>query len=84
MLRNILDKLLYIDEYPTIDSNLTDTNVGARKTRNMRDTLFIINVILNEARQNKYKEIYVQLFDVENALTKSGLKNALMTYMTVA
>ena len=30
-LRNILDRLMYNDEYSTIDSNLTDCNVGSRK-----------------------------------------------------
>ena len=32
--RSILDRLIYNDEYVTIDSNLTDSNVGARKSRN--------------------------------------------------
>ena len=31
VLRNILDKLIYNNEYPNIDSNLSDSNVGARK-----------------------------------------------------
>ena len=29
--RSILDRLIYNDEYSNIDSNLTDSNVGARK-----------------------------------------------------
>ena len=44
-LRNILDKLIYNDEYPTIDANLTDSNVGARQKRNIRDNIFVINAI---------------------------------------
>ena len=35
--KTIFDKLLYNDKYETIDSNLTDSNVGARKSRNIRD-----------------------------------------------
>ena len=31
VLRNILDKLIYQDEYETIDQNLTNCNVGSRK-----------------------------------------------------
>ena len=42
-LRNILDRLLYNNEYSTIDNNLTDSNVGARKGRNIRDNIFVIN-----------------------------------------
>ena len=32
--RSILDKLIYYDEYSNIDSNLTNSNVGARKNHN--------------------------------------------------
>ena len=43
ILRSILDRLIYNDEYNTIDSNLTDSNVGARKGRNIRDNIFVLN-----------------------------------------
>ena len=32
VIRNILDKLLYVDLYETIDNNLTDCNVGNEET----------------------------------------------------
>ena len=41
-LRSILDKLIYNDEYPVIDENMTDSNVGARQERNIRDNIFVI------------------------------------------
>ena len=41
--RSILDKLIYIDEYETIDKNLTDSNVGGRRGRNIRDNIFVIS-----------------------------------------
>ena len=31
ILRNILDRLMYNDEYSTVDENMTDCNVGSRK-----------------------------------------------------
>ena len=37
--RNILDILIYNDEYENIDKNLTDCNVGARKGRNVTDNI---------------------------------------------
>ena len=55
VIRNILDKLLYVDLYETIDKNLTDCNVGSRKRQNIRDNLFVINAISNESKQ-KYEE----------------------------
>ena len=45
--RTILDKLINIDEYKNIDKNLTDANVGARKKRNIRDNIFVLNAIIN-------------------------------------
>ena len=35
ILRSILDKLMYNDSHYTIDSSLTDGNVGARKLRSV-------------------------------------------------
>ena len=45
--RSILEKLIYNDEYYTVDDNLTDANVGARKGRNIGDNLFVVNAVLN-------------------------------------
>ncbi len=36
ILRNILVKLIYDEEYDNIDDNLTNCNVGSRKGRNVR------------------------------------------------
>ena len=42
-----MDRLIYIDSYETIDSNLTDANVGARKERSVRDNMFVVNAVTN-------------------------------------
>ena len=52
VLRNILDKLIYDDEYENIDENLTNFSVGSRKRRNIRDNLFVINAIANASKNN--------------------------------
>ena len=49
--RTILDKLIYNDEYKNIDESMSDSNVGARKSRNIRDNLFVINGIINSVVQ---------------------------------
>ena len=51
VMRNILDQLIYNDIYPSIDSALTDANVGARKGRNICDNLFVLNAITNSVNQ---------------------------------
>ena len=65
ILRNILDRLLYNDVYPVIDSNLTDANVGSRKGRNIRDNLFVLNAITNSVAKGDERPCDVQAYDVE-------------------
>jgi hypothetical protein len=63
-IRTIIDKLIYQDEYETIDENLTDCNVGARKFRNIRDNLFVVNGVINAVVQGDDEPIDVELFDI--------------------
>ena len=63
--RAILDRLIYNDEYGTIDSNLTDSNVGARKSRNIRDNIFVINAIANSVVKGNQKPVDFQAYDVD-------------------
>ena len=63
--RAILDRLIYNDEYPNIDKNLSDSNVGARKTRNVRDNIFVLNAILNSHKNNLKEALDLQVYDVE-------------------
>ena len=65
IIRSILDRLIYNDEYPTIDSNLSDSNVGARKGRNIRDNIFVLNAVTNSVKKGKEDPIDIQIFDIE-------------------
>ena len=47
-LRSLLDKLIYTDVYPIIDQNMSCSNVGGRKKRNIRDHLFVIFGVIND------------------------------------
>ena len=46
-LKKVLDKLIYIDKYDDIDQNMSDSNIGARRGRNIKNHLFIIYGIIN-------------------------------------
>ena len=70
VIRSILDKLIYNDEYQTIDANLTDSNVGARRNRNIRDNIFVINAISNNTVKRNLKDRDVQIVDVEKCFDK--------------
>ena len=87
-IRTIIDKLLYNDEYNTIDANLTDCNVGARKQRNIRDNLFVVNGVINSVIEKDDKPVDIELFDIAkcfdalwlheclNDLYEAGLDNS--------
>ena len=46
-MKKILDKLIYIEKNYDVDKNMSDSNIGARKGRNMKNHLFIIYRIIN-------------------------------------
>ena len=78
---------IYNDEYSNIDINLTDSNVGARKQRNIRDNIFVMNAIINSMSKENGEALDCQVFDVEkcfdslwlheviNCLYEAGLRN---------
>ena len=76
-IRTIVDKLIYLDEYKTIDDNLTDCNVGARKKRNIRDNLFVVNGVINSVIKKNDKPIDVGLFDIIKCFDTLWLKECL-------
>ena len=47
--RSLILKLIHNDEYDNIDENMSDSNVGGRKKKNIGNRIFIINSIINEA-----------------------------------
>ena len=63
--RNILERVIYNDEYKTIDSNLTDCNVGARKKRNIRDNIYVPNAIMNDAINGTKEPVDIAMYDIE-------------------
>ena len=87
ILRTILDRLIYNDEYDIIEENLSDSNVGARKGRNVRDNILVLNAITNSIVNGNEDAVDVQIFDIEkcfdalwveecvNDLFTSGFKN---------
>ena len=46
--RSIFDKVIYADVYDIIGSNMSFSNVGGRKQRNIRDNLFVIYAAIND------------------------------------
>ena len=49
--RNILYRLIFNNEYETVVHNLTDSNVGGRRGRNIRDNVFVLNTVINAVKK---------------------------------
>jgi hypothetical protein len=73
-IRTIFDKLILNDKYEIINQSMSCANIGARKGRNIRDHLFVINGIMNEAIQSKTKNIDIQIVDIEKCFDKMSYK----------
>ena len=65
ILRTILDRLIYNDEYDDMEDALTDSNVGARKGRNVRDNILVLNAVTNSIVNGKEQAVDIQVFDIE-------------------
>ena len=63
IVRSILMKLSYQDKYKVVDKEMSDSNVGGRKNKNIRNHIFVLNSVLNDVIQNKKKCIDVEILD---------------------
>ena len=69
-LRSILDRLIYNDKYSVIDSKMSCSNIGARRGRNIRDHLFVLNAVMHEVSSDKNKNIDLEIYDVKKCFDK--------------
>ena len=61
--RDILMKLSYQDKYEVVDRSMSDSNVGGRKNKNIRNHIFVVNSVINEVIQNKKHSIDIEILD---------------------
>ena len=72
ILRYILMKMIYADKYDVIDKSMSDSNIGARKKKNIRNHIFVVNSILHDVLSSTSKDPvdimvldFKQMFDSE-------------------
>jgi hypothetical protein len=53
VIRYILMRLIYNMKYPTIDSNMSDCQMGGRKNKSCKHNIFIINGLIHEVVKSK-------------------------------
>ena len=77
VLKKITEKLIYNDKYKDIDKNMSDSNIGSRKKRNIRDHLLIIHGVINSVIRGKEEPIDIQIYDLEKAFDALWLEDCL-------
>ena len=77
VLRKILDKLTYHDKYPELDIGMSDSNIGGRKNKNIRNHLFIIYGVINSVIQGEDKCVDIQVYDLEQCFDALWLEDCL-------
>ena len=70
--RTILMTMIYKDKYDIIDRSISDSNIGARKEKNIRNHIYVVNSILHDVLSKKSNSPidimvldYKQMFDSE-------------------
>ena len=81
-IRAIIEKLVYEDTNEVIDNNMSDSNVGARKKRNIRDNLFVLYACINDAIRNK-KNIDIQYYDISKCFDTLWAQDTMNDYYDV-
>ena len=57
-------RLIYGDKYDDIDNSMSDSQVGGRKGKNVRNHIFVLNGIICDVLSTKKKiPIYILIFD---------------------
>ena len=76
-LKKILDNLIYLDKFEELDRNMSDSNIGARKGRNVKDHLFLIYGIINSVVNGNESCVDIQIYDLEKAFDALWLEDCL-------
>ena len=77
VLRKILDKILYMHLYPDLDTSMSDSNIGARSKKNVRNHLFIINGIINSVVKEGRECIDIMIYDIVQAFDSLWLQDCM-------
>ena len=78
VVRSILMKLIYNQNYEKIDQNMSESNIGGRKGRGCRDHIFVINGIIHHQLTKKVKKpLCIQIYDYTQMFDSMSLKESM-------
>ena len=74
--KSIMMKMIYNQEYDVIDLNMSDSNIGARKKMNIRNHIFVLNGIINEALKTG-KSVDIQILDYRQCFDSMWMEDCI-------
>ena len=69
-------KMVYQDKYEVVDRNMSDSNVGARKKKNIRNHLFVVNGIINDVLVKKEESVDIGFLDYRQCFDSMWLEES--------
>ena len=65
--KKCLENMLFNNFYTDLDKNMSESNLGSRKKRNLKDHLLIMNGVINSVINGKEECVNIQIFDLEKS-----------------
>ena len=76
--RSILMRMIYQDKYEGIDQSMSDSQIGGRKGKNIRNHIWMINGIICDVLSSKKKTpVDIQIFDYKQCFDSLWLEECL-------
>ena len=81
VLRTILMKLIYGRTYDKVVCNMTDSQIGARRNKSVRNHLFVLNCIISDVMSsNKKTPVDFSIMDFKQMFDTEELSTVLNTF----
>ena len=78
VLRGIMMRLIYNSKYDKIEEKMSDCQMGARKRKNCKNNIFMVNGIIHEVMKSKtMKAVMLGIYDYEQMFDSIELQEAL-------
>ena len=77
VMKSIFMKMVWSEIYDTLDQNMSDSNVGGRRKKGIRNHLFIINGIINDVINGKKEPVDIEIIDYRQCFDSMWLAESI-------
>ena len=75
--KKILDKIIYKEKHPLLHQNMSNSNIGARRKRNINNHLFIVYVVINSVIRGESECVDINIYDLIKAFDVLWLQDSM-------